>query len=72
MAIMTSTESSSSSGLTLTLSAEEREQLLSSAGAVAVRDTHVEARRTESPDFREQVHHQEDVLRGLIGKLRRP
>jgi len=36
------------------------------------RETHVEARRTESPDYQDEVHHQESVLQGLIEKLRRP
>jgi hypothetical protein len=35
-----------------------------------LRDTHAEARRTESPDYQDEVHHQETVLRGLIEKLR--
>jgi hypothetical protein len=37
-----------------------------------LRETRVEARRTESPDFQDEVHHQESVLQGLIAKLRRP
>jgi len=37
-----------------------------------LRETHVEARRTESPDFQDEVHHQESVLQGLIEKLRSP
>jgi hypothetical protein len=36
-----------------------------------LRDTHAEARRTESPDFQDEVHHHEAVLHGLIEKLRR-
>jgi hypothetical protein len=35
-----------------------------------LRETHAEARRTESPDFQDEVHHQESVLHGLIDKLR--
>ena len=34
--------------------------------------THAEARRTESPDYQEEVHHQESVLHVLIEKLRHP
>jgi hypothetical protein len=37
----------------------------------ALRETHVEARRTEAPDYQEEVHHREKLLRGLIEKLRR-
>jgi len=64
-----STASTKSPGFTLTLSEEERAQLLGFLEE-AFRDTHVEARRTEAPDYQEQVHHQEDILRGLIHKLR--
>jgi hypothetical protein len=35
-----------------------------------LRDTHAEARRTESPDYQDEVHHQEGVLQDLIEKLR--
>ena len=35
-----------------------------------LRDTRVEARRTETPDFQEEVHHQEAILQGLMEKLR--
>jgi hypothetical protein len=37
-----------------------------------LRDTHVEARRTESLEFQEGVHHREHTLRALIEKLRHP
>jgi hypothetical protein len=37
----------------------------------ALRETHVEARRTESPDYQEEVHHHESVLQGVLQKLRR-
>ena len=37
-----------------------------------LRDTHMEARRTESLEFQEGVHHREDTLRALIEKLRHP
>jgi hypothetical protein len=36
-----------------------------------MRETRVEARRTESPDYQDAVHHEETVLRGLTEKLRR-
>jgi hypothetical protein len=35
-----------------------------------LRETHAEARRTESPDFQEEVHHEESILASLIQKLR--
>jgi hypothetical protein len=38
--------------------------------AATLRATHVEARRTESPDFQDEVHQEERVLRGVIEKLR--
>jgi hypothetical protein len=53
---------------TLALDEEERAHLLSLLER-ARRDTHVEARRTENPDYQEQVHHQEAILRRLIDKL---
>jgi hypothetical protein len=59
-----------SAGATLTLNEEERSQLLSLLEQT-LRDTHVEARRTEAPVYQEQVHHQEAIWRGLIDKLRR-
>ena len=31
---------------------------------------HVEARRTESPDYQDEVHHHETVLQGVLEKLR--
>jgi hypothetical protein len=35
-----------------------------------LKETHAEARRTESPDFQEEVHHEESILAGLVEKLR--
>ena len=35
-----------------------------------LRDSHVEARRTESPDFQDQVHEHEGIIHGLLDKLR--
>jgi hypothetical protein len=58
-------------GFTLTLDAIERVELLRVLER-ELRDTHMEARRTESPDFQEEVHHRESVLHALIEKLRRP
>jgi hypothetical protein len=37
-----------------------------------LRETHVEARRTESPDYQDAVHRQESVLQGLIDRLSFP
>lgn len=59
-----------STQFTLTLDEHERDQLLILLER-EVRETHVEARRTESPDYQDQIHHQETVLHGLIEKLRR-
>jgi hypothetical protein len=56
--------------LTLTLNEMERAELLTLLEREA-RETHVEARRTESPDYQDEVHHHEAVLQGLIEKLRR-
>ena len=65
------TTQTESTRFTLSLDEEERAQLLSLLERTR-RDTHIEARRTETPDYKELVHHQEAVLQGLIDKLRRP
>jgi hypothetical protein len=54
---------------TLTLNEAERAALLMLLER-ELRETHVEARRTESPDYQDEVHRQETVLHGLIEKLR--
>jgi len=54
---------------TLTLSNEERTLLLQLLEQI-LRDKHVEAHRTEAFDFKKFVQHQEDILQGLIDKLR--
>ena len=36
-----------------------------------LRETHAEARRTESPDYQDEVHHEESILANLVQKLRR-
>ena len=59
-----------SGGCTLTLTAEERDQLLLFLEQ-ALKDTLVEEHRTESPDFREHIERRETVMRGVIDKLRR-
>jgi hypothetical protein len=58
-----------STQFTLTLDEQERAQLLVLLER-EVRETHVEARRTESPDYQDEIHHQESVLHALIEKLR--
>ena len=66
-----STPGTTSSGVTLTLTEEERAQLLSLLEQLD-RDTLVEVHRTEATDFRQHVERREAILRGLIEKLRRP
>ena len=56
---------------TLTLNEEERVQLLNFLEQ-GLRDVLVEVHRTEAPDFREYVQRKENILRGLIDRLRRP
>jgi len=53
----------------LKLNPDERELLL---GVLEreLRETRVEVRRTETASFRDGLVHDEDVLRGLIDKLR--
>ena len=58
-----------SKGLTLTLTGEERSQLLSWLEQ-RLRDKLVEEHRTESVDFRKNVLHQEEILGKVIRKLR--
>jgi hypothetical protein len=65
---MAATEQSTK--LTISLNEAERAQLLILLEREQ-RETHMEARRTESPDYQDQVHEQESVLQGLIEKLRR-
>ena len=64
---MAATEQSTK--ITLTLDETERAELLILLDR-EVRETHVEARRTESPDYQDEVHHQETILQRLIDKLR--
>jgi hypothetical protein len=54
---------------TLVLAQDERALLLEFLEE-ALRDTHVEARRTEAPAYQEKVHHRERVLRSLVERLR--
>lgn len=54
---------------TLALTAEERQELLGLLEH-ALGETRVEAHRTHTPAYREQVLREETVLRGLLQKLR--
>jgi hypothetical protein len=58
-------------GLTITLTEDERAQLLSILDQV-LRDKRVEVHRTEAPDYRKHVEREEAALQGLIDRLRRP
>jgi hypothetical protein len=60
-----------SSVLTLTLTAEEREHLLNYLDQ-ALRETRVEAHRTDSPNYRTWVESRESALQSVIAKLRGP
>ena len=54
-----------------TLDAEERTELVTLLER-ELGETRVEAHRTHTPDFREQVLRQEAVIRRLLDKLQRP
>jgi hypothetical protein len=53
----------------LILTAEERVYLVDLLNSV-LSETRVEVHRTHTPAYREQVLHAEDVVRGLLTKLR--
>ena len=55
---------------TLSLSEEERTQLLSFLEQ-SLPEILVEVHRTEAPDFRAHVERKESILRGLANRLRR-
>lgn len=57
-------------GVTLTLSGEERDQLLNLLEQT-LRVTLVEEHRTDAFDYKEYVRQKEVVLKGMIDKLRR-
>jgi hypothetical protein len=65
-----SSASTSSAEFTLTLSGEERRQLLTFLEQ-ALRDKEVEEHRTEAFKFRELVRREGLILRTLIAKLNR-
>jgi hypothetical protein len=59
-----------STTFTLSLNEVERAELLTLLER-EIRETRVEARRTESPEYQDAVHREETVLQGLIDNLRR-
>jgi hypothetical protein len=64
-----STNSTTSAVRTLTVTVEEASELLQILEQ-SLSDTRVEMHHTHTPDFRDKVHHREDLLRGLIAKFR--
>lgn len=62
--------STESAGVSLTLTQEERTQLLNVLEPL-LRDKGVEIHRTEAFNYREQLEHQVAVLEQLLNKLRR-
>ena len=56
---------------TLTLTAQERELLLSVLGQ-ALRATQIEVHRTDALAYKADIQRREDALLALIGKLRGP
>jgi len=62
--------SAGTAGTTLTLTGEEREQLLAFLEQ-ALRAKEIEEHRTDSISFRAIVQRQEALLQGLVDKLRR-
>jgi len=59
-----------SPAITLDLSGEERSLLLRFLEQ-KFREKQVEEHRTDALEFKEHVRHEEDVLQGLLDKLRR-
>jgi len=59
-----------SAAITLTLSGEERSLLLNFLGQ-KFRDKQIEEHRTDAIEYRQYVRHEEDVVKGLLDKLRR-
>lgn len=55
----------------VTLTAEERQFLVELLENV-LKETRIEEHRTRTPTFRQYVLHREDVIQGLLGKLRGP
>jgi len=63
-----STVSTRSATFSLSLTEEERTQLLNYLEQ-GLRDVQIEVHRTEAPDFREFVERKEAALRSIIDKL---
>jgi hypothetical protein len=55
---------------TLVINAEERAELLRLLEQ-SLKDTRVEVHRTHTPDFRNQVLQEENLLRSLLSKIQR-
>jgi hypothetical protein len=55
----------------LTLTAEESE-FLKGLLEVSLKDTLVEEHRTRTLSYREHIVHKEDLIRGVLNKLRQP
>jgi hypothetical protein len=57
--------------LQVTLTSEERDYLLELLNTT-LKDMRVEEHRTRTPTYRQHVLHQEDIVQGLLKKLRAP
>jgi hypothetical protein len=57
--------------LQLTLSAEERQYLVDLLENV-LKETQIEEHRTRTPLYRQEVLHREDLIAGLLNRLRPP
>jgi hypothetical protein len=66
-----STDPEKRNSFSMTLDEEERATLLTMLQQ-ALGEARVEAHRTHTPDFRDQVLHKETLIRGLIKKLQQP
>jgi hypothetical protein len=57
--------------LQLPITAEEREYLVNLL-ETTLKQTRIEERRTRTPLYREHVLHEEELIDGLLNKLRQP
>lgn len=55
--------------LNLRMTDEERAYLANLVDT-DLRETRVESRRTDTPDYQADLHHKEEMIRGLLAKLR--
>ena len=55
----------------VTLTAEERQYLVEFL-EMTLKETQIEEHRTRTPIYRQHVLHQEDLIVGLLNKLRQP